>query len=85
MALVETLLGLVRSIVTEAPKIIAAGADVAELIAGAKQAMDRVVERSPEFASNDDFAELNAKLDGMENELQVNAAGRGEFPEKTRD
>jgi len=83
-SMVETLLGLVRAVVTEAPKLIAAGADVVELVNAARTSMDRVVERSPEFATNAEFAELNAKLDGMETELQANAAGR-DFPDKIRD
>lgn len=68
---------LVGTIIAEAPKYIAAGIDVADLLGAGRSALERVKERSPDFATNEQFVALNKQLDDLEGELQRNAAARG--------
>lgn len=74
--LATTIMALVSGIVTIAPKIISAGIDISELIGTAKKSLDRIVERSPEFASNEEFAKLKEQTDALGNELVANANAR---------
>lgn len=69
-------LGLVKQIVDNGPQLIEAGVNGWNLLTGAREAMNRVVEHSPEAASDADFMALDAQLKSLEDELQRIAASR---------
>ncbi len=71
--MIQILLGLLAEVVSAAPTIIEAGADASQLIAGARTALNRIADNSPEYTTNDQFAALDAQVASLENRLQAAA------------